>query len=194
MVRNDIECRKGSRKNLNKIALRILRIALVTVLVVGYLPVYFGFKTFVAEMFGDNGYMHVEEITKETYEQIAQADSMFAELPYGSLVKEVYVKYAFDGDAYLSIYVETPQEYVAEFIQWLDEKQKKYNRNENIFDFHYFDSSKAYYFENLTSNETETVSSKIFNVSYAILVVLLLIPYEEFVFKMRNKVESSATY
>ena len=74
MVRNDIECRKGSRKNLNKIALRILRIALVTVLVVGYLPVYFGFTTFVAEMFGDNGYMHLEEITKETYEQIAQAE------------------------------------------------------------------------------------------------------------------------
>jgi len=49
------------------------------------LPIYISFATYVSETFFDDGYRHVEEVTEETYKQIAQADVMFLELPDGDI-------------------------------------------------------------------------------------------------------------
>lgn len=165
---------------MNKKRVRVLRILLLCIAVIAYLPGYISFAVYVSETFFDDGYQHVAEVTEETYEEIAHADEMFLELPDGVEVKDVYIKKAFDGDAYLKIYVEALDNRVDAFEQSLERNKAKYSRDGNVFYFSYLESrtSHSYQFDNLVSNEMETKVCKIFNICYGVLVVLLLIPYE----------------
>ena len=165
---------------MNKKSIRILRILLLCIAVIAYLPSYISFAVYISETFFDDGFQHVAEVTEETYNEIAHADAMFLELPDGVEVKEVYIKKAFDGDTYLKIYVEALENRADAFAQRLECTMTKYSRDENVFCFNYLESrtSHTYQFDNLVSNETETKVCKIFNICYGVLVVLLLIPFE----------------
>ena len=165
---------------MNKKKVRVLRILLLCIVVIAYLPSYISFAVYISETFFDDGYQHVAEVTEETYKEIAYADAMFLELPNGVEVKEVYVKKAFDGDTYLKIYVEALENKADTFVQRLEHNMTKYSRDGNMFCFNYLESrtSHTYRFDNLVSNEMETKVCKIFNVCYGVLVVLLLIPFE----------------
>lgn len=165
---------------MNKKRVRVLRILLLCTAVLAYLPSYISFAVYISEIFFDDGYQHVAEVTEETYKEIAHADAMFLELPNGVEVKEVYIKKAFDGDAYLKIYVEALENKADAFEQSLERNMTKYSRDGNVFCFNYLESrtSHTYQFDNLVSNEMESKMCKIFNICYGVLVVLLLIPFE----------------
>ena len=160
--------------------IRGLRILLLCIAIIGFLPIYIWFATYVSETFFDDGYQHVAEITEETYEEIAHADAMFLELPDGVSVKEVYVKKVFDGDTYLKIYVEASDSNADDYEQSLIRNKQKYSRDGNMFCFTYFESrtSHLYQFDDLVSNEMETKVCRIFRICYGVMVVLLLIPFE----------------
>lgn len=168
---------------MNKKRFRIFRILLLCVAVIAYLPSYISFAIYISETFFDDGFQHVDEVTEETYNEIAYADAMFLELPDGVDVKEVYIKKAFDGDTYLKIYVEALDNKADVFEQSLERNKAKYSRDGNVFYFSYLESrtSHSYQFDNLVSNKMETKVCKIFNVCYGVLVVLLLIPFEAFI-------------
>lgn len=165
---------------MNKKRVRVLRISLLCTAVLAYLPSYIWFAVYISEIFFDDGYQHVAEVTEETYKEIAHADAMFLELPNGVEVKEVYIKKAFDGDAYLKIYVEALENKADAFEQSLERNMTKYSRDGNVFCINYLESrtSHTYQFDNLVSNEMESKMCKIFNICYGVLVVLLLIPFE----------------
>lgn len=167
--------------------IRVLRITLLIVVLIGFLPIYIWFATYVSETFFDDGYQHVAEVTEETYEELAHADAMFLELPAGVEVKEVYVKKAFDGDTYLKIYVEASEKQADAFEQRLKCNEERYSRNGNRFSFSYLESrtSHLYQFNNLVSNEMETKICRIFRICYGVLVISLLIPFEIIVNKRK---------
>lgn len=162
--------------------IRVIRILLLCIALIGFLPIYIWFATYISKTFFDNGYQHVEEITKETYEELAYADAMFLELPENVEVKKVYVKKAFDGDTYLKIYIEALDNTADDYEQSLICNKEKYSRNGNMFSFTYYESrtSHLYQFNNLVSNEMEVKVCKIFRICYGVIVVLLLIPFEVF--------------
>ena len=165
---------------MSKKMFRVLRITLLIVVLIGFLPIYIWFATYVSEKFFDDGYQHVAEVTEETYEELAHVDAMFLELPDGVEVTEVYVKKAFDGDTYLKIYVEASDNKADDYEQSLMRNEERYSRNGSVFSFSYLESrtSHIYQFNNLVSNEMETKVCKIFMICYGVLVILLLIPFE----------------
>ena len=120
---------------MNKKRVRVLRILLLCTAVLAYLPSYISFVVYISEIFFDDGYQHVAEVTEETYKEIAHADAMFLESPNGVEVKEVYIKKAFDGDAYLKIYVGALENKADAFEQSLERNMTKYSRDGNVFCF-----------------------------------------------------------
>ena len=136
---------------MNKKRFRIFRILLLCVAVIAYLPSYISFAIYISETFFDDGFQHVDEVTEETYNEIAYADAMFLELPdvFEQSLERNKAKYSRDGNVFYFSYLESR-------------------------------TSHSYQFDNLVSNEMETKVCKIFNICYGVLVVLLLIPFESF--------------
>ena len=136
---------------MNKKRFRIFRILLLCVAVIAYLPSYISFAIYISETFFDDGFQHVDEVTEETYNEIAYADAMFLELPdvFEQSLERNKAKYSRDGTVFYFSYLESR-------------------------------TSHSYQFDNLVSNEMETKVCKIFNICYGVLVVLLLIPFESF--------------
>lgn len=79
----------------------------------------------------------VKEITEETYKELQETDTMYAELPYGAQVTEIYVEQLL-GDANVDVYVTVPEENVDDFALWLNNAGKQYSNKKNVFYFRYF--------------------------------------------------------
>ena len=108
---------------------KVLLICFLSVVICALCLLYF--------MFRPTDGRKIKEITEETYKELQETDTMYAELPYGAQVTEIYVEQLL-GDANVDVYVTVPEENVDDFALWLNNAGKQYNNKKNVFYFRYF--------------------------------------------------------
>lgn len=64
---------------MSRLQIRNIRVILLALIIISCLQVYFPYSNFVAKYFGNGGYIHVEDITEQTYGQYTKADDMYEE-------------------------------------------------------------------------------------------------------------------
>lgn len=118
------------------IFIRVLRIALVAIVLLAALPVYFilllQFSGFVEKSDPMSKYLRAQNITAKTYAELSEIDNIYLKLPEGVEVVELY-RY-FDGwrSEYVSVYLDVPEDIKEEFVQGLEARAIKDISEESV--------------------------------------------------------------
>lgn len=118
------------------IFIRVLRIALVAIVLLAALPAYFilllQFSGFVEKSDPMSKYLRAQNITAKTYAELSEIDNIYLKLPEGAEVVELY-RY-FDGwrSEYVSVYLDVPEDIKEEFVQGLEARAIKDISEESV--------------------------------------------------------------
>jgi len=156
---------------MKKKMLFLLRMALLAILLIAALPLYFRIAP-------DTPWPHVKEITEDTIRELSETDEMYNTLPDYAAVVEVWVNHQL-GDGYVNVNVEVPVEKIDPFVKWLNKDSSLYTQRENIFSFSYFISDSHLNFGEL-ENEGDGSFSKIYWTVVACIFIMLIIPWGMF--------------
>lgn len=155
---------------------RSLRIGAIILWLLAVAPLWFVLSIACENRFGDRGFVHVANITDETYTELAKTDPMYENLPDGTAITAVYLR-QMPGEAETSVWVtaDDPQA----FAQWLTAQGKLVQqRDDGTFAFAYLIRDDKHSFGQTTGSGVQRWVNWIYSLSAVILLILLLIPWE----------------
>ena len=155
-----------------KKAIKIIRIVLLILLILGGLPLYL---TLIPKTHG----REIKEITAETYAELAETDEMYLNLPYDAMVTNIYVDQQL-GDAYVTVMVKVPEDNLKKFSDWLSEHEKQYHMEGSAYVFPYFLSDSHTQFGEYADDRTIPLFAKVYWSAFLCLFIALFIPFEMF--------------